>query len=261
MSFESLSVIRLESRRFGRVLGGLDGALPVPTCPGWNAEDLLWHLTEVQRFWSLVLSSGATTDQQIEAIEKAAPVRPPERAALLTLQSRATEDLLAALASGPLDAPAWSWFPGDQSAGFTMRMQMHEATIHRVDAELTAALPVGRIEADVASAGIDHVIDVMWNWVPETAACTTLGVIELDPVDAEARWVELYRWSGEVWGRGFTDQIGARRAGAGATPGAIVRATTMQLDLLVWSRPAEVATSGDAQLLAAFDELIAFGIQ
>ena len=36
-------------------------------------------------------------------------------------------------------------------------MQTHEATMHRVDAELAAGLPIGPINPEVAADGIDHV--------------------------------------------------------------------------------------------------------
>lgn len=261
MAFDPIHVIRGESARFAAALATIDGARPVPTCPGWRAADLLWHLTEVQIFWSAVITSGATRPEHVEAIEAHPPIRPSRRAEVLARRERATEDLLAALLSGPLDAPAWSWFPGDQSVGFSLRMQPHEATIHRVDAELTAGLPDTPVPADVAASGIDHVLDVMWNWVPADAHKTMLGVVELRPTDAEPRLVQLYRWNGSAWGQEFVDQIAGTRADPGATPIAVVEATAHELDLLVWSRPAGTTRHGDAATLADLDELIAFGIQ
>src|SRR6185312_10928831 len=32
-----------------------DPAAPVPSCPGWTAADLAWHLLEVQFFWATVV--------------------------------------------------------------------------------------------------------------------------------------------------------------------------------------------------------------
>ena len=71
MSFDPVQVMRRETARFAETLADVDGNRPVPTCPGWDADELLWHLTEVHLFWSAVIASGATTDEQIEAIEKA----------------------------------------------------------------------------------------------------------------------------------------------------------------------------------------------
>lgn len=54
--------------------------------------------------------------------------------------------------------------PSDQSVGFTRRMQVHEAVMHRIDAELAAGLPVKSIDAGVAQAGIVHAVEVMFAW-------------------------------------------------------------------------------------------------
>ena len=261
MSYEPVDVIRREAARFAHVLRDVPDAAVVPSCPGWTAADLLWHLTEVHLFWGAVVGSGATTDEQVEAIEHAKPVRPADRTAALALRSRATEGLLSALRSTFPDAPAWSWFESDQTVGFTLRMQTHEATIHRVDAELTAGLPVSTIADDIAVAGLDHVIDVMWAWVPGGVEAIPVGVVEFRPAGAEPRLVELYRWTGDAWGERYVNQIAARRADADARPArAVVAGEPGQLDLLVWGRPADVDRSGDVELLADFAELIAFGL-
>ena len=58
--------------------------------------------------------------------------------ALLARRASATEALLSQLAARADDEPAWFWYSAVQGVGITRRMQTHEATIHRVDAELTA---------------------------------------------------------------------------------------------------------------------------
>lgn len=261
MSFDRVQVLRRETRRFADVLTGVGGNPAVPTCPGWEADDLLWHLAEVHLFWGAVIASGATTDEQIEAIETAKPLRPTSRRELLGLLERSTADLATALSSGDDADRAWSWFSADQSIGFTRRMQAHEATIHRVDAELTAGVVVSPIPAAVALDGVDHVIDVMWNWVPATVESTSVGVMELRPVGADARMVELYRWEGSLWGRDFSAQIGARRAPAGSEASAVVTGAASELDKLLWGRPGIATRSGSPKVLAAFGELLEFGIQ
>lgn len=261
MSFDRIRVMRDETARFAHVLRGVDGKAPVPSCPGWDADDLLWHLSEVHLFWSAVVSSGATTDEQVEAIERAKPLRPANRAEALELLRRATDELGTVLSSGDDVDRAWSWFPPDQTLGFTRRMQAHEATIHRVDAELTAGVEVSPIPTGVALDGIDHVLDVMWGWVPAAVEPTVLGVLELKPAGAASRLAELYRWSGSAWGQQFTDQIAGRRAPEGAEPTASISGEPEQLDRLVWSRPAVTMREGAQEILDAFDELIGFGIQ
>ena len=47
-----LEHIRDESQRFRDVLADCDPAAAVPSCPDWRADDLLWHLGEVQHWWT-----------------------------------------------------------------------------------------------------------------------------------------------------------------------------------------------------------------
>ena len=60
-------VVEAESRRFVATLDGVDAATPVPTCPGWTAADLAWHLTEVHGFWARILASRVTVIEQPRA--------------------------------------------------------------------------------------------------------------------------------------------------------------------------------------------------
>ena len=48
--------VRSESALFAAALADVDPAARVPACPDWTAADLLWHLGEVQWFWSAVVA-------------------------------------------------------------------------------------------------------------------------------------------------------------------------------------------------------------
>ena len=51
-----LDHVRRESERFRSVLADCDLDARVPSCPDWNAGDLLWHLgAQVQLFWAGVI--------------------------------------------------------------------------------------------------------------------------------------------------------------------------------------------------------------
>src|SRR5665648_898810 len=88
-----LAVIREQSERFLEALKGVQADAPVPSCDGWSADDLLWHLAEVQHFWAEV-AAGAPGDDIVE------PPRPKDVA-----------ELLSALASRGGSTPCWSWHP------------------------------------------------------------------------------------------------------------------------------------------------------
>ena len=101
-----LAPIAAESARFLEVLAAADPSARVPTCPDWTADDLLWHLTEVQAFWAAVCEGPVPgegpllDDAGLDAVEAAKPSRPDDRDALLRLAEGTTERLLAALRAG-----------------------------------------------------------------------------------------------------------------------------------------------------------------
>src|SRR5699024_5919430 len=138
VGMDPLTVIRAQSDRLAAVLAETDPAARVPTCPDWDAADLLWHLTEVHLFWAGILAGNVRTDAGTEAVEAGKTDRPAELSAVLALRTEATDRLLEQLSRLDDAEPRWSWFEADRTVGFTRRMQTCEATMHRVDAELTA---------------------------------------------------------------------------------------------------------------------------
>ena len=250
-----------ESERFGVVLAATDPASRVPTCPDWNALDLLKHLTQVHQFWAAVIGERLTAEA-VADFEKRRPALPDDPVQLQELRRRATADLLAALSDRDPSEPAWSWFPSDQTVGFTWRMQTHEATMHRVDAELAAGLPISPIGPEIAADGIDHVVNVMWAWAPVGVERRVTGTVELKATDSGQTWlVNTFRWSGQAWGQTFDNQIGCERTDSGQ-PDATVSGAAQDLDLLVWTRADRAVTrSGDQHALAEFQAMLDDGIQ
>ena len=254
-------VIQTESDRFGAVLAGTDTAAHSGQVGTRAAAGLLRHLTGVHRFWATVIGERLTGPEAEEAMRNRPPL-PDDPALAQDARRQATGNLLTALCARQPSETAWSWFPPDQTVGFTWRMQTHEATMHRVDAELTAGVPVSPIGAEVAADGIDHVIDVMWAWVPPGIERHVTGTVQLRSADTGRTWlVHTFRWTGTAWGQAFTDQIGCERAAAGE-PDAIVTGTAEDLDLLVWGRAGQhVTRSGDGHALLEFQQMLDDGIR
>ena len=253
--------IQDESERLGLVLATTDPASRVPTCPDWTAVDLLKHLTGVHQFWATVIGDRLTA-AQVSELDATRPALPDDPAELLDLRREATAQLLSALSARDPSEQAWSWFPPDQTVGFTWRMQTHEATMHRVDAELAAGLPIGPIGPEVAADGIDHVVNVMWAWAPAEVERRITATVELKATDTGQAWlVNTIRWSGQAWGQRFNNQIGCERVGA-RDPDATVAGTAEDLDLLVWTRANQgVIRSGDRHALTEFQAILDAGIQ
>lgn len=254
-------VISTESQQFADVLADAAPDADCPTCPEWDAADLLWHLTEVQLFWAGVLGQNARTDAEVESVEQANPERPASLHQTLALREQATTALVSRLNALDDSEPRWSWWEPDQTVGFTRRMQTYEATMHRVDAELTAGLAIGAIAPDVAAGAVDHCVDVMWGWKPDWAPYEGQALAEFVATDTGGRWlVEVGHWygTGPESGTQFDEPRAIRAQDGEAT--VTVRGPVADLALWAWTRGGTVQVSGQPQSRAALDALIANGI-
>lgn len=255
------AVIGAEAQRFAEVLERIAPDAHCPTCPEWNAADLFWHLVEVHGMWAGVLSENARTDADAEAVEASLPERPNSIAEMLPLRAEASAALLDQL--GRLDdaEPRWSWWEPDQTVGFTRRMQTYEATMHRVDAELTAGLEIGPITDVVAAGAVDHCVDVMWGWQPDWASYEPQARAEFRATDTGKRWlVDIGYWAGTDpdSGQHFAVPRAERASDDDAT--VTVQAPVADLVLWAWTRGGTVQVDGQPRAREALDALIANGI-
>jgi uncharacterized protein (TIGR03083 family) len=251
-----------ESARFAEALRAVAPDAPVPSCPGWGADDLLWHLGEVQWFWGTVVREGITGAQAGQVI----PERPAGRAGLREFYQRASRDLADILAATPADAPAWTWSQ-EQTAGFIRRRQAHEALIHRIDAELTGGSRTA-MDPRLSADGTDEALRIMYGAVPEWGTFTpdSASTLELHATDTGDSWLVTL---GQFTGTDPDDQtrydepsIHAADGDSGGGTSAFVAGTAADLDCWLWHRPplARIERSGDQDVLRRFDSAIAPGI-
>ena len=185
--------VRSESALFAAALADLQPAAPVPACPDWTAADLLWHLGEVQWFWSTVVTGRPSgPDGYTE------PPRPDGHGELLQFFDTATRRLGDALDAADDAEPCWTWFAADQSVAFVRRRQAHEALIHRVDAEQAAGPRLRRWTPGSRPTASAEVFDWMFSSAPgwaEHRADGPAGVVTA--TDTGRRWlVQVGHWSG-----------------------------------------------------------------
>ncbi|USQ77607.1 maleylpyruvate isomerase family mycothiol-dependent enzyme [Ornithinimicrobium cryptoxanthini] len=267
-----MAAIAGESERFLEAIQVADPGAQVPTCPDWTTDDLLWHLTEVHSFWAEILRSGARTDDDVEAVEAAKPGRPQDRGAAMALFREQTAALLAQLAERDDGAPAWFWLETAQNVGSTRRMQAHEATMHRVDAELTAGLASAPIDPDLAADGIVHAITVMWAWwstLPGFEFHPVGGDVTLAASDLDQAWqVQPGRWRGvgqsgkeyDEPGVTLADPSGADTTGTSPAAGSVT-GTAEELMRWLWGRGPEPHLDGDPETLDALRSAQQAGMQ
>lgn len=182
--------ITTESARLRDALRRIEPDVHVPTCPEWNADDLLFHLFEEQVFWREVLTRKVREDGEAAEIEP--PERPQTRSELFSLAQAATAGLVEELQRHEPTERAWSW-ASDQSAGFITRRQAHEAVIHRIDAELASTPASGSspVAVDLAEDGVDEVLRVFLGDVPEGVTATPRhgSGVRIVATDTGATWM------------------------------------------------------------------------
>lgn len=253
-----------ESARFVDALRDAPADRPVPTCPDWVADDLLWHLGEVQWFWGTIVRERIDG----EAAQRLKPPRPEGRAALTAFYADASRALANALSgAGPDATPTWTWAP-DQTVGFVRRRQAHEALIHRVDAELVAGTRTP-LDPRLSADGVDEALRIMYAGVPDWGTFTpddgqTVRIRATDTGDA---WlVRLGRFTGTDPDGTAHDQPDLDVADTADTaadgPAAEISGTAADLDCWLWHRPTlgPLERSGDPDALARLEATIAPGI-
>ena len=268
-----LAHLARESARFVEVLAQTRSETRVPTCPDWDADDLLWHLAEVQWSWGTIVSRGLTTHEDVEALDNGG--RPKDRNGLLAFFGQASGDLHHNLSAASPEKAAWTW-SDEQTIGFIQRRQAHEALIHRVDAEVAAGDRTP-MDADLSTDGVGEVLRIMYAGVPSWGrfAPDPTATIRIQATDTNRSWlVTLGQFTGtDADGKAHDEpdlsvaapDDGASEGGAsedGVSAAATVRGTAADLDCWLWHRPpvGQVERSGDPFVLERLDQIMAPGI-
>lgn len=249
-----LDHLAADSARFAEVMRRTPSETPVPTCPGWTAVDLYFHLAEVQRFWARVVGHRLTTGDQVAGLTTE---RPTDDHELRGLFAAGTESLQEALRATPPDTVVWSWAL-EQTAGFSYRRQAHEALIHRLDAELTAGERTP-LDARLAADGVDEMLSVMYGEPPGEGvfAPDPEHVVRFSTTDTDDAWTATIGT--------YTDPSGKSGPcldwAPGALPTAEIRGAAADLDCWLWRRPTlgEISQTGRQPTLDRFVEMISAG--
>lgn len=256
-----LDHLAADSARFAEVLSRTPYATAVPTCPGWDTGDLLFHLTEVQAFWARIVGRRLTGADEVEELET---VRPEDDAALPALFAEWTGSLQRALRDTPPEVTVWTW-AREQTAGFCGRRQAHEALIHRLDAEVAAGERTA-IDPALAADGVDEVLGVMYGEPPAWGTFTAdhEHVVRFAATDTGDTWsVTIGRFVGPEPGDGAEHASDCLDwVSDDVAPTASVSGTAADLDCWLWRRPpvADVTVSGSDATLDRLAAVMADGV-
>lgn len=266
MSLDFLAYVRSESDLFLAALDRVDGDAAVPNCPDWNADDLLWHLGEVQHFWAAIVGQRL---QEIDTYER--PERPQSHSALRDFFVEINAGLVAALDGARETDSVWTWFEPAQHVGFVLRRQAQEALIHRIDAELCAGgAHAGPIDGPLAADGVSEIFECMLGGLPTWATLKEQGPTgRLVSTDPKQTWtVRVDTWSGTspdtgtVYTSEGTITVLSEQSATAAwsAPQFSIAGSAAELDTWLWGRTTidKLDVVGD---IGPFDAVRSIGIE
>lgn len=205
----------------------------VPSCPGWQVADLVWHVGIVHMFWQMV-ARGALSGPEAWS----EPDRPDDDD--LIAWFREGVDLCATCLDG-LDPAARAWTWGRRNTvGFIQRRVAQETTVHCWDA-ITAMGRNEPVEQTLAADGVDEFLDEVLPGLSRDLSGPTQTIC-LRANDTTDQWTIR---TGEGSSRLIQDC---------AQNDAAVTATASNLLLLLWGRhsPNQVELDGNMTALQRF---------
>jgi uncharacterized protein (TIGR03083 family) len=262
-----LAHLRRESARFAEALRDAPSDARVPTCPDWDADDLLWHLAGVQLCWGEVVRRRVTEKVEADKLEPSDDDRPATRAGLEDFYRTSSAALSQLLTDNDPATTVWTW-SDEQTVGFIRRRQAHEALVHRLDAELTAGNRTSMDQA-LCADGVDEVLKVMYGGHPPWGTKTldenrTLRVQTTDTGDSWLVTLAVFSGTDPDDGVTYDDEpdIHVAATDPGSPAQATISGTAEDLNCWLWKRPAltEPVRDGDPSVLEAFVSTISPGI-
>ncbi len=258
-SVDHLQFLRDETDRFRAAILASGPTAAVPTCPGWDAADLLWHLSVVHGFWGRIVRTRARPDQPPDTSVAA---RPASHEELLAAFDEAAAQLHEALSATAPEVAVWTW-ADDHSVAFVRRRVIQETLVHRLDAEATAKTSTP-VDPALAADGVDEVL-TRFLAVDLAGAAEDGPIGRLRTTDTGDAWL-VRLGSGRRAGRLSDADTTGDRPGvalmAAGLPSFTVRAPAAVLDAWLWNRPTPgaVTVDGDDSAFAKLDSLVRAGI-
>ncbi|MFT4298976.1 MAG: maleylpyruvate isomerase family mycothiol-dependent enzyme [Aeromicrobium sp.] len=225
----------LAMKRYTELADAAFGDEPVPTCPGWTFDDLTFHLGSVHRWAAAILLSGL----RLEDPRGVFMTDPPAEWYADTAAA-----LLEVIRAVPSDEPTPNFSRVHETAAFWPRRQMHETTVHTIDACLALGLGVEGwpIVPALAADGVDEVLSVFFARMTARGQRPHLnGRVRVRATDTGKTWV-----LGEAPDALRTPIL--LFAGPGADADAEICGTAAELYLGLWGRidAASLTTDGVA---------------
>ena len=139
-----------ENDAFAQTLRGADEATPVPTCPGWTLRHLLRHVGRGDRWAGQIVGDRLSDYLDPREVRDGKP--PDDADGTMDWLRGGVQGLVGAVDGVGADTAVWT-FLGPRPAAWWIRRRLHEATVHRADAELALGRDFG-LAAELAADGL-----------------------------------------------------------------------------------------------------------
>lgn len=149
---DHLGLLEEESRRLAVIAANYSPTKQIPSCPGWDLNALIEHVSGAHRWVSHCVRSGLTPQ------ERELPVAPAEVDPLVWFDQSVCL-LLASLASVPAEEIVWTPVTGPHPSAWWRRKAAVEAGIHRWDADHATGASPRPLRTDLASSGIAEFVE------------------------------------------------------------------------------------------------------
>ena len=208
---------------------------PVPSCPEWSVSRLVGHLARAYELATAAVTAG-------EDAGRPSTSRPPQGwDAVLAHHDERLTALLDALRTADPQTPAWHFSPtAPKTVAFWARRTAHDATVHRIDAQLAAGQD-GPVDPGFAADGIDDVLTRLIQRRLEFWSTAQLsGTVLYHAADAGRAWTV----------RLVPGQLPQTSPETVVEPSASVVGLADSVYRAAWGRPSRATISGDAELVA-----------
>ncbi len=153
---EHIDAIGIQGRRLAEAAAIAGPDAKVPSCPGWVVRDLVRHQGGVHR-WATGIVAGPRTEPWRVDLDDVVGAWPAD-ADLIGWFGDGLGRLVATLSQARPDLVCWTFLDAPSPLAMWARRQAHETSVHRVDAELAAGLPVTPFPAPFAADGLAELL-------------------------------------------------------------------------------------------------------
>jgi len=153
---EHIDAIGSAGRQLAAAAAAAGPDATVPSCPDWVVRDLVRHQGGVHR-WAIGIVAGPRTQPWNVDLDEVVGAWPAD-ADLIGWFGDGVGRLVATLSQAEPGLVCWTFLDAPSPLAMWARRQAHETSVHRVDAELAAGLPVTSFPAPFAADGIAELL-------------------------------------------------------------------------------------------------------